>query len=90
MKATVIVTFLLLTAVVGDAAAQYLGQGQGGMSGTGSNLNSHYVSPHMRSDGAVVGGHMRSNSNSTQLDNFGTRGNTNPYTGAVGTRGAVR
>ena len=81
---------MLLTAMVGDAAAQFLGQGQGGMSGTGSNPNSHYVPSHTRSDGAVVGGHMRSNPNSTQLDNFGTRGNTNPYTGTVGTRGAVR
>ena len=82
MKATLIATLMLLTAMVGDAAAQYLGQR--GMSGTGSNpKQSLCVAAHMRSDGAVVSGHMRTNSNNTQLDNFGTRGNTNPYTGAV-------
>lgn len=58
------------------------------MSGTGSNLNSHYVSPHITSRGTYVGGHHATNPNNTQLDNYGTRGNVNPYTGAVGTRGA--
>jgi hypothetical protein len=33
-------------------------------------------------------GHFKTNSNATQRDNFGTRGNVNPYTGVTGTRGA--
>jgi hypothetical protein len=38
--------------------------------------------------GTYVQPHQQTNSNNTQLDNYGTRGNVNPYTGAVGTRGA--
>lgn len=63
------------------ALAQYL-------SGTGSNPNNHYVAPHTTSNGAYVSGHYQTNPNSTQRDNYGTSGNVNPYTGAVGTRGA--
>jgi hypothetical protein len=62
--------------------------GSSGLSGTGSNPSSHYVSPHTTSTGTYVSGHYQTNPNGTQLDNYGTRGNVNPYTGAVGTRGA--
>lgn len=55
--------------------------------GTGSNPSSNYVQPHMRSDGSSVGGHYRTNPNSTTSDNFGTRGNYNPYSGQTGRRG---
>jgi hypothetical protein len=30
--------------------------------------------------------HQQTNPNTTQTDNYGTRGNVNPHTGAVGTR----
>jgi hypothetical protein len=30
--------------------------------------------------------YVATNPNSTQMDNYSTRGNVNPYTGAVGTR----
>jgi hypothetical protein len=85
-----LVAFALVLAGVGSASAQYLGStfGGSGMSGTGSNPNSHYVSPHTNSNGTYVQGHQQTNPNSTQLDNYGTRGNVNPYTGAVGTLGA--
>ena len=53
-----------------------------------SNANSHWVSPHTTSNGNSVSGHYQTNPNNTQLDNYGTRGNANPDTGAVGTRGA--
>jgi hypothetical protein len=75
----------LVIASVGTVSAQYLGTGSG-LSGTGSNPNSHTVSPHINSNGTYVQGHNATNPNNTQLDNFGTRGNVNPYTGAVGTR----
>jgi hypothetical protein len=80
----------LVIASVTTASAQYLGNsfGSSGLSGTGSNRNSHYVSPHTTSNGTYVPGHHATNPNNTQLDNFGTRGNVNPYTGSVGTRGA--
>jgi hypothetical protein len=79
----------LVLASVATASAQYLGSSSGGgLYGTGSNPSSHYVSPHVTSNGTAVQGHYQTNPNSTQLDNYSTRGNVNPYTGAVGTRGA--
>lgn len=44
-----------------------------------------YVKPHVRKDGTYVEGHHRSRPNSTVDDNYGTRGNFNPYTGQTGT-----
>ena len=43
-----------------------------------------YVKSYTRSDGTVVKGHYRSAPNSTNRDNFSTRGNINPYTGQKG------
>jgi hypothetical protein len=63
------------------AQAQYL-------NGTGSNPNSHAVHGYTTNSGTYVPPHQQTNPNSTQTDNYGTRGNVNPYTGAVGTRGA--
>ena len=54
--------------------------------GTGSNPSSHTVSPYVNSQGTSVQGHQQTNPNSTQSDNYGSRGNVNPYTGAVGAR----
>jgi len=45
-----------------------------------------YVAPHVRKDGTYVEGHHRSNPNRTVDDNYGTRGNYNPYTGQQGTQ----
>jgi opacity protein-like surface antigen len=45
-----------------------------------------YVDGYYRSDGRYVEPHYRSSPNSTQSDNWGTKGNTNPYTGAPGTK----
>ena len=39
-----------------------------------------------RSDGTYAQPHYRTSPNSTQSDNWGTKGNTNPYTGAPGTK----
>jgi hypothetical protein len=80
---------LVITGATGASAQNLYGQGTGGgLNGTGSNPNSHYVAPHTTNNGTYVGGHQQANPNGTQLDNYGTRGNVNPYTGAVGTRGA--
>lgn len=94
--------FLLLIALAassGVAHAQYGGMGSalngpglnsGGMgsalSGTGSNSSAHGVGGYTTNHGTYVAPHMQTNPNGTQLDNYGTRGNVNPYTGAVGTR----
>jgi hypothetical protein len=54
--------------------------------GTGSNPNGHPVQGYTAPSGTYVPPHQQTNPNSTQTDNYSTRGNVNPYTGAVGTR----
>jgi len=76
----------LVIAGTTTASAQTNIWGQSTGSGTGSNPNSHYVSPHTNSNGTYVPGHQATNPNNTQLDNYGTRGNYNPYNGTYGTR----
>lgn len=44
-----------------------------------------YVHGYNRSDGSYVEGHMRSSPNSSQYDNYSSKGNYNPYTGERGT-----
>ncbi len=87
-----VLSIAILVSGISAASAQYLGQpygnsfGGNGLYGTGSNPNSHYVTPYTRNDGTSVGGHYQTNPNTTQFDNFGTRGNYNPYSGQFGTR----
>lgn len=45
-----------------------------------------HVNGYYRNNGTYVQPHYRSDSNSTKLDNWSTQGNTNPYTGSVGTK----
>ena len=44
-----------------------------------------YVKSYTKSNGTVVQGHYRSAPNSTVDDNYSSYGNSNPYTGAIGT-----
>lgn len=44
-----------------------------------------YVPGYTKADGTYVQGHYKSSPNDTKLDNFGTKANTNPYTGKTGT-----
>ena len=67
---------LVLFASTVAASAQY---------GTGSNSNSHTIRPYTTQSGTSVGGSHATNRNTTQTDNYGTKGNVNPYTGTVGT-----
>ena len=76
---------LTLAASSGVAHAQYGGMGSA-LNGTGSNSSAHGVGGYTTNHGTYVAPHMQTNPNGTQLDNYGTRGNVNPYTGAVGTR----
>lgn len=46
----------------------------------------HPVRGHYRSNGTYVEPYRATNPNGTTLDNYGTRGNTNPYSGREGTR----
>lgn len=86
---------IAVTAIVAftttSASAQYYGSrgygsGYGGGSGTGSSSNSHSSSGYTTDRGTYVQPYRATNPNNTQYDNYGTRGNVNPYTGAVGTR----
>lgn len=43
-----------------------------------------WVDGYTRSDGTQVQGHYRSDPNATVRDNYSYEGNTNPYTGEVG------
>ena len=53
--------------------------------GTGSNSQTEHVSGYERKDGTYVAPYERTKANDTVNDNYGTRGNYNPYTGATGT-----
>lgn len=44
-----------------------------------------YVKGHVKADGTYVPGHFKTEANTTKLDNYSTKGNTNPYTGKAGT-----
>jgi hypothetical protein len=43
-----------------------------------------YQDTYQRSNGTIVTGHYKTESNNTNWDNFSTRGNTNIYTGQMG------
>ena len=47
-----------------------------------------HVKGYTKKDGTYVQGHYKSDNNSTQRDNYSTKGNTNPYTGKKGTKEA--
>jgi hypothetical protein len=47
-----------------------------------------HVHGYTKKDGTVVKPYTRTHENSTQRDNFSTKGNVNPHTGKVGTKKA--
>lgn len=48
--------------------------------------NDHAVQSYYRKNGTHVQTYMVTNADSTRNDNYGTRGNVNPYTGKAGTK----
>jgi len=62
------------------------GAGIYGGYGTGANPQSQGVQGYTNHNGGYVQPYERTTPNNTQTDNYGTRGNVNPYTGAYGTR----
>lgn len=48
-----------------------------------------HVHSYTKKNGTVVKPYTRTHENSTQRDNFSTKGNVNPYTGKVGTKEAT-
>jgi len=73
----VLLTAVMMLATVGAHAQSY---------GIGSNSSTHTTSGYTKSNGTYVAPYVATNPNNTQRDNFGTRGNYNPYTGMTGTR----
>jgi hypothetical protein len=51
----------------------------------GAAMSDTYVRGHTRSDGTYVQPHHRTNPDGNRFNNYGTQGNTNPYTGQAGT-----
>ena len=91
MKAA-LATVALLSGIA-SASAQYgtrqqhnSGFGSSYGSGTGSNPQSHTIQPYTNSFGTTTPPSHATNPNNTQMDNYSTRGNVNPYTGQPGTR----
>lgn len=74
----------ILVIAAGLVALSTAAQAQG--YGYGSNSNSHQRSGYVTQSGTYVAPSRATNPNNTQMDNYGTRGNVNPYTGAAGTR----
>ena len=56
-----------------------------GIAAFGAQAKDTYVSPHVTKSGNYVQGHYQTAPNETKLDNYSTKGNTNPYTGKAGT-----
>ncbi len=52
----------------------------------GSSAFAESVKGYFKSNGTYVESYQRSDRNNTQLDNYSTKGNTNPYTGKQGTK----
>ena len=75
---------LILISGTSAASAQY--NPYGNAYGTGANPQNHGVQGYYNNNGTYTQPHYQTNPNSTQMDNYGTRGNQNPYTGVYGTR----
>ena len=92
MKIAAIAAVLLVSSVAAAQAQNRplygtFGSGGGnGVYGSGSNTSSHQSSGYTTNSGTTVQPYQATNPNSTQMDNYSTRGNVNPYNGAVGTR----
>jgi len=49
-----------------------------------SSFAQTHVDGYIKRDGTYVAPHVRSNPNSTKIDNYSSQGNSNPYTGQSG------
>jgi hypothetical protein len=86
MKHLILTFAIALMSVITINAQVYSGYSSStGYSGSTSS-GVRYQKGYTRSDGTYVQGHYKTNTNSTNHDNFSTRGNVNTYTGSVGTR----
>ena len=87
MKKFILSAFIAL-ATATSSFAQYTNQSvvTGSSYRFPSTSSTTTVSGYQKSNGTYVQGYTRTSPNSTNWDNFSTRGNSNPYTGSTGTR----
>lgn len=81
MKKLLLVAGLVVISTA--AQAQY---GSSYRYGSGSNPQTYSGGGYTTDRGTYVQPYQATRPNNTQMDNYGTRGNVNPYTGQVGTR----
>lgn len=55
-------------------------------SGSAFSTSSHNTKGYSKRNGTYVAPHRQANPNSTQRDNWSSKGNSNPYTGKKGTK----
>ena len=53
---------------------------------SGVSFSDEYVNGYYKKDGTFVQGYFKSSPNQTNVDNYSTQGNLNPYTGSEGYR----
>lgn len=75
-------TLAMLIVIACSAAAQNFGYDNS----YSSNTTTTYQNGYFRSNGTYVQGHYKTRSNSTNLDNYSTSRNANPFTGERGSR----
>ncbi len=87
MKIGIAAAMLLVGAFGSAAQARGGGHSSGGYHTSSSGYHAdHVVSGYTRSNGTYVHSYHATNANGTRNDNYSTRGNVNPYTGAEGTK----
>jgi hypothetical protein len=86
MKLWVLTAAALAASVTVSNAQSRGGYGNPPTYGTGSSPSSNSVDGYTTNRGTYVQPHQQTSPNGTQYDNYGTRGNVNPYTGSTGTR----
>lgn len=69
--------FLIIASVVVVALTPILAEAKGG---------SHSVRGYTTKNGTYVAPHRQTNPDKSKLNNWSTKGNTNPYTGKPGTK----
>jgi hypothetical protein len=91
MKRVLVVTLLfLLTALPSFGKGSHSSSSKVSKTSTGAccskSASDVHVHGYTKKNGTVVKPYTRTHENSTERDNFSTKGNVNPYTGKVGTK----
>jgi hypothetical protein len=91
MKKTILIAAFLLLVTTFPAFGKGSHSSHSGATSTCCTKSSSDVHVHgyTKKDGTVVRPYTRSHEDSTQRNNFSTKGNVNPYTGKVGTKPAT-